>query len=126
VSKTCSAPRDTEITSSEAVAHVTATHDRLADAWLAFDSGAYHREAGTSADKMARRVLPVVPSPRRHQSDAGNGADLDVLDTVERLSTLSGPVTHQRRRFDTVRAHQQSTSSRELKSCAKPLPPFDD
>jgi len=122
------------MTSTEAAEHVTPTHTTdLADAWLAFHSGAYHRETGTSAAKMAPRVLPVVPWPRRrsrpsrrqsppigsprppvrqwpasvprrdrtswtrrHQPDTRYGADVDVLDPVERLFTFSGPFTHQR------------------------------
>jgi len=44
VSKTCSAARDTEATSTKAAEHVTPPTTDLADAWLAFDSGAYHRE----------------------------------------------------------------------------------
>ena len=33
---------------------------------------------------------------RRHQPDTRYGADVDVLDPVERLFTFSGPFTHQR------------------------------
>lgn len=45
-------------------------------------------------------------------SDAGNGADLDVLDTVENCAL--GPVLLHTsgRRFDAVRAHQPDTGTR--------------